>query len=53
MHKFHQGKLPDIQKEYFQETSSVHSDKNRFVNMENYIIHRVSSNAGKKSISCI
>jgi len=35
-------------KEYFQETSSVHSYQSRFANMENYLIHRVSSNAGKK-----
>jgi len=52
MHKFHHGKLPEIYKEYFQETSSVHSYQTRFANMENYFTHRVSSNAGKKSISC-
>jgi len=46
--KFLHGKLPE---EYFQETSSVHSYQTKFANMENYFIHRVSSNAGKKSIS--
>jgi len=51
MHKFHHGKLPELHKEYFKETSSVHSYRTRFANMENYFIHRVSSNAGKKSIS--
>ena len=51
MHKFHHGKLPEIYKEYFQETSSVHSYQTRFANMENYFIHWVSCNSGKKSIS--
>jgi len=51
MHKFHHGILPEIYKEYFRETSSVHSYQTRFTNMENYFIHRVSSKAGKKSIS--
>ena len=51
MHKFHHRKLPEIYKEYFQQTSSVHSHQTRFANMENYFIHRVSSNAGKDSIS--
>jgi len=46
--QFHHGKLPEMYKEYFQETSSVHSYQSRFANMENYLIHRVSSNAGKK-----
>jgi len=49
MHKFHHGKLPNMRNEFFQETP-VHSHQTRFVNMENYFIHRVSSNAGKKSI---
>jgi len=51
MNKFHHGKWLEIYTEYFQETSSVHSYQTRFANMENYFIHRVSSNAGKKSIS--
>jgi len=53
MHKFHHEQLPEIYKEYFQETSSVHSYQTRFTNVENYFIHRVSSNAGNKSISYI
>jgi len=50
MDKFHHGKLPEIYREIFQETS-VDSYQTKFANMENYFIHRVSSNAGKKSIS--
>jgi len=50
MHKFHHGKLPEINNEIFQGTS-VHSYQPRFANIVNYFIHRVSSIAGKKSIS--
>ena len=38
--------VPDCFNKFFQETS-VHSYEIRFVNMENYFTHRVSSNAGK------
>jgi len=51
MHKFHHGKLSEKYKEYFQDTSAVHSYQTRYANIENYFIHRVSSNAGKKLIS--
>jgi len=44
-HKFHHRKLPEIYNEFFQEIS-VH-----LIKPENYFIHQVSSNAGKKLIS--
>jgi len=48
--EFHHGKLPEVYKEYFQYTPSVHSYQTRFANMEYYFIRRVSNNAGKKLI---
>jgi len=51
MHKFHHGKLPQIYNQFFQDTSSDHSYQTRFADMENYFNYRVSSNAGKNSIS--
>jgi len=43
MHKFHHGKLPERYNEFFKSLYQT-----RFANIENYFIHQVLSNVGKK-----
>jgi len=51
MHKFHHEILPTSFKDLFQKTAETHCHNTRYATNQNYCIQRVSTNAGKKTIS--
>ena len=52
-HSWHNGLLPEVFDNIFQYTRNIHGYNTRYTAKQNFYKHKVKTNAGKQSVSCI